>query len=126
MRLEPRRGSEGYAAVQQEPEHRLGFLDAEVSLTACALFVLIVCLIVPFTALSPFRYPHPSALDKMSPRVPTRRSTRRSVPWSTLSPIFHSSAEPFEPERRRRGGPRAAPPLTVGFDRQAGMTATIS
>jgi hypothetical protein len=40
-------------------------LDSEIEPITCVLFVLIVFLIVPFTMLSPFRYPEPSALDKV-------------------------------------------------------------
>jgi hypothetical protein len=41
-----------------------GVLDYEIDPVMCILFVVIVFLLVPFTLLSPFRYPQPSVLDK--------------------------------------------------------------
>jgi hypothetical protein len=38
--------------------------DGEIEPITITVFILIVFLIVPFTMLSPFRYPQPSALDE--------------------------------------------------------------
>ncbi|MEX2127469.1 MAG: hypothetical protein WD871_04420 [Xanthobacteraceae bacterium] len=51
--------------MRQEPEKRNGSLDAEIDSITCIIFVLIIFLIVPFTMLSPFRYPQPSTLDQL-------------------------------------------------------------
>ncbi|HEY7457593.1 MAG TPA: hypothetical protein VH765_02470 [Xanthobacteraceae bacterium] len=51
-----------------EPKNRReqrDLLDSEIDPITCIAFVLIVFLIIPFTLLSPFRYPQPSTLDKM-------------------------------------------------------------
>jgi hypothetical protein len=57
-----------YVGVQMELEklrEQQEDLEAEIDPITCVVFVLIVFLIVPFTLLSPFRYPQPSALDKL-------------------------------------------------------------
>jgi hypothetical protein len=55
----------GYDGVQQEPDKRPGMLDGEIEPIICVIFLLFVFLLVPFTVLSPFRYPERSALDKI-------------------------------------------------------------
>lgn len=53
-----------YVRVEQNAQKDQRFRDAEIDPATCVLFILIVFLIIPFTLLSPFRYPQPSALDR--------------------------------------------------------------
>jgi hypothetical protein len=65
----PQRGtgasSRRYLRVERNPEERDSVLDSEIDAVTCTAFVLAVFVIVPFTMLSPFRYPQPSQLDQL-------------------------------------------------------------
>jgi hypothetical protein len=54
-----------YAGMQNDPRNPERVVDSEIEPITFVLFVLIIFLIVPFTMLSPFRYPQPSALDAL-------------------------------------------------------------
>jgi hypothetical protein len=86
----------GYVAVQMDPKipHRHDrHLEPEIDPVMCILFVVFVFLIVPFTLLSPFRYPQTSVLDKLlsvnqqyeSRGVDTRLSGYRVIDLSVAS-----------------------------------------
>jgi hypothetical protein len=51
--------------VKQDPYERDGVFASEIDPAACAVFVIALFVIVPFTLLSPFRYPQPSELDRL-------------------------------------------------------------
>jgi hypothetical protein len=89
----PQRGgtsgaSSGYGGMRDEPKKPQDAPKGEIDPITCIVFVLIVFLIVPFTMLSPFRYPAPSALDKLL----AVNVQHPSTPAISNAPFFARSA----------------------------------